>query len=143
MRSIHQKGCEAKRYLPNNFPLCNVSCACHNNNSRSCFLKNLWNVKEYSVVRSMKTIIIQWSLEHKSLRRKARFIVTIPKKYRQSNLVLKFGHFVKGTKSKKIFHLKFDATELHQFESGRFFQILCPSQNVQTLRTKKCSSQME
>ena len=42
----------------------------------------------------------------------------------------------KAQNLKKIFHLKFDATEHHQIESGRFFQILCPSQNVQTL-TKK------
>jgi hypothetical protein len=49
------------------------------------------------------------------------------------NLYVKFGHS-KGTKFEKIFHLKFDATEQRQIESGRFFQILCPSQNVQTLR---------
>ena len=35
---------------------------------------------------------------------------------------------------KKTFHIEFDATEQHQILSGRFFQILCPSQNVQTLR---------
>ena len=33
---------------------------------------------------------------------------------------------------KKLFHLKFDATD-GLIESGRFFQILCPSQSVQTL----------
>ena len=34
---------------------------------------------------------------------------------------------------KKIFHLKFDVTQLHQIFGGRFFWILCSSQNVQTL----------
>ena len=32
-----------------------------------------------------------------------------------------------------MFHLKFDATQKHQILSGRFFQILWPSQNIQTL----------
>jgi hypothetical protein len=45
---------------------------------------------------------------------------------------LKFGHSKKNTKYEKIFHLKFDTTEQHQILSGRFFQNLCPSQNIQT-----------
>ena len=48
--------------------------------------------------------------------------------------LLKFGHSEKGTQFEKTFHIEFDATEQHQILSGRFFQILCPSQNVQTLR---------
>ena len=48
---------------------------------------------------------------------------------------LKFGYFEKATVFEKIFHLKFDATESSQILSGRFFQILCASQNVQTLLT--------
>ena len=48
--------------------------------------------------------------------------------------MLKFGLFEKSTKFEKIFHLKFDTIEERQILSGRFFQIMCPSQNVQTLK---------
>ena len=48
-------------------------------------------------------------------------------------LYVKFGRSEKGKKFEKIFHLKFDATEQRQILSGRFFQILSLSQNVQTL----------
>ena len=44
---------------------------------------------------------------------------------------LKPGRSEKGTKFLKIFHLKFDVAQSDL--GGRFFQILCPSQNVQTL----------
>ena len=47
---------------------------------------------------------------------------------------LKFGRSEKGTKFEKIFDLEFDATEQRQILSGRFFQILCQFQNVQTLK---------
>ena len=47
--------------------------------------------------------------------------------------LLKFRYSEKATKFEKILHLKFDATEYRQIENGRFFQILFPSQNVQTL----------
>ena len=46
---------------------------------------------------------------------------------------LKFGYSEKATKLEKIFHLKFDTTEQRQILSGRFFRILWPSQNIQTL----------
>ena len=46
---------------------------------------------------------------------------------------LKFGRPEKGTKFEKIFHLQFDVT---QILSGRFFQILCLSQKVQTLKAR-------
>ena len=36
-------------------------------------------------------------------------------------------------KFEKIFHLKFDATQLRQILSERFFQIFWPSQNIRTL----------
>ena len=48
-------------------------------------------------------------------------------------MVLKFGYSEKATKFEKIFHVKFDITEQRQILSGRFFQILWPSQNIQTL----------
>ena len=44
---------------------------------------------------------------------------------------LKFGHSEKNTKFEKIFHLKFDVTQQCQI----LIQILCSSQNVQTLPT--------
>ena len=47
---------------------------------------------------------------------------------------VKFGLSEKGTKFQKIFHLKFDVTQQRQILSGRFFQILCPSQKVRTLQ---------
>ena len=47
------------------------------------------------------------------------------------SLSLKFGLFEKGTKFEKNFI--FDVTNWRQILSGRFFQILCPSQKVQTL----------
>ena len=46
---------------------------------------------------------------------------------------IKFGYSEKATKFEKIFHLKFDLTEKRQILSGRFFQILWPSQNIRTL----------
>ena len=46
---------------------------------------------------------------------------------------LKFGFSEKATKFEKIFHVKFNVTEYHQILRGRFFQILRPSQNIQTL----------
>ena len=50
------------------------------------------------------------------------------------NWLVKFGHSEKNTKFEKIFHLKFDVTQQCQILGGRFFfQILCSSQNVQTL----------
>ena len=50
----------------------------------------------------------------------------------QGNFV-KFGYSEKATKFEKIFHLKFDATQYRQNLSGRFFQILWPSQNIRPL----------
>ena len=47
--------------------------------------------------------------------------------------LLKFGHSEKSTKFEKIFHFRFDITQLRQILSGRFFQIFCLSQVVQTL----------
>ena len=48
--------------------------------------------------------------------------------------MLKFGYSEKATKFEKIFHTKFDVTEYRQFFNGYFFQILWPSQNIQTLK---------
>ena len=48
-------------------------------------------------------------------------------------LDLKLGYSEKATKFGKIFHLKFDATQCRQILSGRFYQILWPSQNIRTL----------
>ena len=45
-------------------------------------------------------------------------------------LQVKFGYYEKATKFEKIFKLKFDVTEWRQILSGRFFQILWPSQNI-------------
>ena len=47
--------------------------------------------------------------------------------------VVKFGPCEKGTKFQKIFHFEFDPTEYRQILRGRFFEILCPSQKIQTL----------
>ena len=49
---------------------------------------------------------------------------------------LKFSE--KTTKFEKIFHLKFDITQKRQILSGRFFQIMSASQNVQTLTKENC-----
>ena len=43
---------------------------------------------------------------------------------------VKFRLSEKDTKFEKIFHLEFDAKSNVKFLSGRFFQILCPSQKV-------------
>ena len=45
---------------------------------------------------------------------------------------LKFRYSENATKFEKIFHLQFDITEKRQILSGRFFQILWPSQNIRT-----------
>ena len=50
---------------------------------------------------------------------------------------MKFGYSEKATKFEEIFHLKFEVTESRQILSGRFFQILWPSQNIQTLTLTK------
>ena len=42
--------------------------------------------------------------------------------------------FWEAKKFEKFFHLKFDVNEWRQILSGRFFQILWPSQNTQTLK---------
>ena len=47
---------------------------------------------------------------------------------------VKFGYSEKATKFEKNFHLKFDPTQQCQILSGRFFQILWPSQNIRTLK---------
>ena len=47
--------------------------------------------------------------------------------------MVKLGYSEKATKFEKIFQLKFDVTEQRQILSGRFFQILWPSQNIPTL----------
>ena len=46
---------------------------------------------------------------------------------------LNFGYSEKATKFEKISNLKFDVTQYCQILSGRFFQILWPSQNIRTL----------
>ena len=46
---------------------------------------------------------------------------------------LKFGYSEKATQFEKIFHIEFDATQELQILSGRFFQILWPSQNIRSL----------
>ena len=51
-----------------------------------------------------------------------------------ASLTLKFRYSEKATKFEKMFHLNFDVTEQRQ-KSGRFFQILWPSQNIRTLRS--------
>ena len=51
-------------------------------------------------------------------------------KHDNSIFTLKFGYSEKATKFEKIYHLKFDVTEQRQILSGRFFQILWPSQNI-------------
>ena len=48
-------------------------------------------------------------------------------------MFIKFGYSEKATKFEKIFHLKFDVNEYRQILSGRFFQILWPSQNIRIL----------
>ena len=48
----------------------------------------------------------------------------------------KLGYSEKATKFEKIFHLKFDVTEQCQILSGRFFQILWPSQIIRDLFTE-------
>ena len=48
-------------------------------------------------------------------------------------LLLKLGYSEKATKFEKIFYLKFYVTDYRQILSGRFFQILWPSQNIRTL----------
>ena len=50
---------------------------------------------------------------------------------------IKFGYSEKATKFEKIFDLRFDPTRWRQILSGRFFQILWPSQNIQTLKNVK------
>ena len=50
--------------------------------------------------------------------------------------MLKFGYSEKATKFEKIFHLRFEVTELRQILSGRFFQILWPSQNIRALKAE-------
>ena len=47
--------------------------------------------------------------------------------------LLKFGYSEKATKFEKILHLEFDATQQRQIFSGRFYQILWPSQIIRTL----------
>ena len=56
---------------------------------------------------------------------------------------IKIGYSEKATKFKKIFHLRFDVTEYRQILSGRFFQILWPSQNIRTLMNTIQSTQFE
>ena len=48
--------------------------------------------------------------------------------------LIKFGQTEKGTKFEKIFHFQFNFTQQCQILSGRFFQILCLSQKVRTLK---------
>ena len=46
---------------------------------------------------------------------------------------VKLGYSEKATKFEKVLHIKFDITEYCHILSGRFFQILWPAQNIQTL----------
>ena len=50
---------------------------------------------------------------------------------------IKFRYFEKATK-----HFKFDVTEQRQIFIGRFFQILWPSQNIQTLQVGEMYAQV-
>ena len=54
-----------------------------------------------------------------------------------TNALVKFEHAEKHSQFEKIFHFKFDASEKGHIFSGRFFKILCASQNVQTLKREK------
>ena len=47
-----------------------------------------------------------------------------------SDFMIKLGYSEKATKFETIFRLKFDVTEQRHILSGRFFQILRPSQNI-------------
>ena len=57
--------------------------------------------------------------------------------------MVKFRYSEKATRFEKIFHLKFDVTQQRQILSGRFFRILWPSQNIQTLKEKMYSNKLE